>query len=197
MSINTDINLEKSELRKKFIALRNSVLLEEKKKKDTLILENLKKLPEVKNADIILTYISVNSEADTKNAINYFLKENKKVAAAKCLEKYGEMDFYFIKSLADLKNGKFNIPEPCSDCEKFIRENFKDKKIICFVPGLSFTEEGFRLGYGGGYYDRFLSVNSNIISIGLCSEDFISKSLPCGKYDMSVDIVITDRKIRK
>ena len=95
-------------------------------------------------------------------------------------------DLYY-DSLNDLREGMYGIREPdealpCSE----ITEN-----TVCIVPGLAFTPDGGRLGYGGGYYDRFLSDYSGT-SIGLCYSELLFDSLPSEEYDIAVDIIITD-----
>ena len=66
---------------------------------------------------------------------------------------------------------------------------------MCIVPGYSFSEKGYRLGYGGGYYDRFLSEHKNVKTIGICFDEMISDEIPVGEYDIPVSLIVTDRKI--
>ena len=95
------------------------------------------------------------------------------------------MYFYYINSLNDLKNGYFNILEPTTN-KKVI--DFKD--TTCIVPGICFDINNYRIGYGKGFYDRFLS-NKNIYTIGLSYKETLIKKIPIDKYDINLNEVIT------
>ncbi len=135
------------------------------------------------NADTILIYVSTKYEVDTYKIIKWCLSNNKKVAVPKCVNE--NIIFYYIKSLKDLKIGSFNILEPITTQLADFRNS------ICFVPGLSFSEEGYRLGYGGGFYDRFLSKYPNL-KIGLCYKECLSNTFTVEKHDIKVDYIITN-----
>ena len=147
----------KQELRKKYLEIRNN--LANKKEKDELILSKLLSNPTIKASSLILTYVSVGSEVDTLNLIKELI-DLKKIAVPKV--EGDVINFYFISSLNDLKKGKFGILEPTTE------EKVKDFSNSCLlVPGICFNKKGYRIGYGKGYYDRFLSNYSNE-TIGLC-----------------------------
>ncbi|MDE6768031.1 MAG: 5-formyltetrahydrofolate cyclo-ligase, partial [Eubacterium sp.] len=97
------------------------------------------------------------------------------------------MKFYYINSLKDIKTGFFGVREPDTDicCEV---ADFNDS--ICIVPAIAYDKKGYRLGYGKGYYDRFLE-NFSFISVGLCYNELIMDVLPIGEYDIPVDYIIT------
>ena len=120
--------------------------------------------------------------------LDYLLSENKNVYAPKC-SKNGQMNFFLIKSSDELQKGAYGIPEPTGEIEPVITE-----RTVCIVPAVSFTEIGCRLGYGGGYYDRFLSKNPMLFTIGVCYEDLISETLPCTEHDVKVKAVITEER---
>lgn len=143
-----------------------------------------------KNSDTLLLYYSVGSEVGTKEIFHAALKDVKRVAFPVCVDGNGFMEFYYVSSEADLAEGMYGIKEPRKDCEKY---DFSQGGI-CIVPGLSFDSQGYRLGYGRGYYDRFLSKFKGT-SIGLCYEALVSESLPTDAYDKNVNYLITDKKI--
>ena len=143
-----------------------------------------------KVADTVFAYWSVEDEADTRRIINRALSDNKRVALPKCIDKNGNMKFYYIASADDLSIGMYGIMEPCGEDEATAYGNC----AICLVPGLSFDRYGYRLGYGKGYYDRFLKEFGGI-SIGLCYNACLSELLPKDEYDIKVDYIITDTKI--
>ena len=99
------------------------------------------------------------------------------------------MKFIKINSLSDLQPGAYGILEP-KDGEEIT--DFTDS--VCITPALSFDEKGYRLGYGGGYYDRFLADYTGV-SVGICYEEFIG-GIVTEEYDLPVDIVVTEEDIR-
>ena len=97
------------------------------------------------------------------------------------------MKFYFISSLNDLKTGKFGILEPNENNKIF--ENFE--RSICIIPALAVDKDLNRLGYGGGYYDRFLK-NYNGIKCVVCYKENLIDKLPFNKFDIKVDLLVMD-----
>lgn len=186
------IKYTKDELRKKYKMLRVNMSEDERSAYDRKIAENLTSLYQYKNARTILTYISIGIEVDTRLLIKKALDDGKYVAVPKCTDDCG-LDFYFINSTDDLETGSFGLFEPNTDrCRKV--KNYKD--CLCIVPGMSFDVSGYRIGYGKGYYDRFLSEFTGA-TVGLCYSNCVRWKLPRGFYDRSVDIVVTDRYFRK
>lgn len=160
----------------------------EKEKTDKIISEKVLNCDLLKNADSVFCYCSVKDEVDTSQIISALIKRKIKVALPVCLDSNGTMCFYYIDSLSELKTGFFSVREPDSEkCEKAI----PSENTLCLVPALSFDKKGYRLGYGKGYYDRFLK-NFNGKSLGLCRENCLCDNLPKGEYDKSVDYVITE-----
>lgn len=171
--------MNKNELRKIYKYIRNNI--KDRNIQNEIIFNKVISLEKVKKAYTILIYVSFNNEVDTLNIIKYFLGK-KKVAVPKV--NGNEMNFYYIDSFNDLSKGSFNILEPITTNKV---TNFDNS--ICIVPGLCFDKENYRLGYGKGYYDKFLS-NKNIYTIGLSYKETIIKKLPIDKYDIKLDKVI-------
>ena len=183
---------EKARLRKEFAAKRKAAFSEYKNKK---IYGNLTGLEEFRRAETLLSYVSVRSEADSQRIIEKALDMGKRVAVPKT-EKGGLMVFHYIESLYDLTEEVRGIPEPSSACEKFDIE--RTGKCICIVPGLAFDKKGYRLGYGGGYYDRFMEkYHDRMIFCGICFDDIITESLPYEEHDRAVDLIVTDNLIMR
>ena len=171
----------KKEIRKQYLNIRKEV--NESKIKDKIITEKVINNFHIKDSKTILIYVSYNNEVNTLDLINHFLK-NKKVAVPK-IEK-DNMKFYYINSFDDLEKGKYGILEPMT------KKEVKDfTKSVCITPGVCFSKDRYRIGYGKGYYDRFFS-NHSIYSIGLCYKECIVKKIPTDKYDKQVDEIITD-----
>ncbi len=180
--------MNKSSLREHFRDIRNSI--ENATESSDDIFSLLVSSDLYKNADTVLAYWSVGSEVSTRRIIDRALEDKKKVALPKCTDKNGNMVFYYISSLSDLSEGMYGIKEPLTDV---IADDF-DESAVCIVPGLSFDKCGYRLGYGKGYYDRFLSRFCGI-SIGLCYDSCLSEELPTDGFDMKVNYIITNKKI--
>lgn len=178
----------KSELRQLYKEKRRNIA--DKEIKDDHIISSFLDSDLYKNAELILCYASLKSEISTDKLITAALSDGKRVALPLCTDKNGSMEFYFIDSLSDISEGAFGIREP--NAEKCKRaEDFANS--ICVVPALAFDKKGCRLGYGKGYYDRFLK-NYTFISVGLCYNDFIMDSLPTDEYDEAVDYIACEDK---
>ncbi len=173
----------KAKLREKYLKIRENIL--NRKEKDQDIFNQVINNEKIKSAKIILSYVSYNNEVDTINLLNYFL-DKKKVAIPKI--ENGQMNFYFIKSLNDLKEGYAHILEPTTS------EKVTDfKKAVCLTPGICFSKDCYRLGYGGGFYDRFFAQNK-IYRIGLCYKECLIDNIYNDEYDQKVDEIITNRR---
>lgn len=178
----------KNQLRNEFKKKRAE--LSDKNLKSSEICNILLNSDTYKNAKIILCYSALNGEVDTSAIINQTLKDGKILALPKCIDKNGLMNYYIVNSLNDLAEGMFGILEPNIYCK--LLDVFSDS--ICIVPALTFDKKGYRLGYGKGYYDRFLE-KYNGISVGLCYNDLISENLPINKFDNNVNAVITENEM--
>lgn len=188
-----DIRKYKNNLRLKYKSIRKNMPSTIKIKNDDSIFKKIVSLKMYKESDIILTFVSTKIEVNTLKLINYSLKIGKKVAVPKCIDGTRTMVFYLIKSLDDLEVATFSVLEPIvSRCQKL--ENFNNS--ICIVPGLAFDIKGYRLGYGKGYYDRFLS-NYNGINIGICYCSCTLNNLINGRYDKKVDYLITEKYVKR
>lgn len=178
--------MNKKELRKELLLRRRNMDETYRKNSDLMIYNNLMSCPEVSAAEVILTYISTEIEVDTKKFIEKMLETGKTVAVPRCEGK--NMRFIVIRDLNSLVKGAFGIPEPAGN------EEITDfSRAVCITPALSFNKNGFRLGYGGGFYDRF-SEKFNGISIGICYNDFLGE-IPLEEFDRPVNILITEKEI--
>ncbi|MBQ4110135.1 MAG: 5-formyltetrahydrofolate cyclo-ligase [Clostridia bacterium] len=172
----------KNELRKKYREIRKN----SDKSADEIIFNKVISCDEVKNAENIFCYISVNDEVDTQKIIKYLFKAGKTVTVPLCVEK-GKMIAVKINSFDDLKEGMYGIPEPKSHTE------FEKTKLdLIIVPALAFDKEGYRLGYGGGYYDRFMA-DLTAFKLGICRSELYVEALPRDEFDIKADKVITER----
>ena len=178
----------KNILRKNYKILRLNIL--DKSIKDDSICENIINSSLYQNSKHILCYYPLSSEINILKIINHALSHGKKVSLPVSLID-GTMNFYYIDNLMSLKEGLYGIMEPPKSESNLVKD-FSDS--ICLVPGLTFDTSGYRLGYGKGYYDRFLNRN-NIHSIGLCYEELLVSILPINEFDQQVKFICTEKNI--
>lgn len=181
---------EKNILRKKYKAFRSAMLPDEKRTFDENIFRRIISLPEYQSCSLILTYVSTETETDTLCLIRKSFDDGKTVAVPRSVDKDGNMTFHEIHSFNDLKKGYFGISEP--DPEK-CREIIAFDGGMCIVPALSYDKQGYRIGYGKGFYDRFFAAHEDILKVGICYSEFMETSLPHDKFDVPADIVITEK----
>lgn len=183
----------KTGLRSKYRRLREDLSEEEKRSLDSEIQSRLLSLREYSQADTVFTYISKELEVDTLAIVRAAWANQKRVAVPRCVPGTRDMEFYYIRSWQDLEPASFGVMEPIVErCERVDDES----KGFCLVPGFSFDVQGFRLGYGGGYYDRFLSRFGGF-TVGICYSFCVQWNLPHGYYDRSVDLLVTEKYVRR
>lgn len=178
---------DKSAARRLCRSLRDGISVGERLELDRRMTAALLNSELYSNAHSILTYVSVGSEPDTRDFINAALRDGKTVAVPNCDS--GEMLFYQIDSLNSLSPGKFGIPTVATDGKKAF-ESFDG--ALCVVPALGLDRHGNRLGYGGGYYDRFLAAHE-VTALAICRERCIFDSLPTDPHDIRIHLVLTER----
>lgn len=183
-----DIRPIKKALRNKFKSIRAEMPKEVKFGKDSAIFNKIISLQKFRQAGILLTYVSTTIEVDTHRLIKYAFDQGKQVAVPRCVPGTRHMEFCLINSFDDLEKGTFSVLEPKKSCRiiNFFPNSF------CIVPGLGYDINGFRLGYGGGYYDRFLS-NYKGTMAGICYVSCLHSNLPHGRFDCTVDLLITEK----
>ncbi len=175
--------VSKKSLRNYALSLRKEII--NKKDLETKVINNVLNNKKVLEANNILIYVSLDMEVDTKVLINKLWNLNKNIYVPKV--EGSIINFYKIDSFNDLVIGSFGVLEPITN---IIYKD--DNNSCCIIPGLFFDKNNNRLGYGGGYYDRFLE-NKNIYKIGICFSTFIVDNLITDKYDIKMDEVITER----
>ncbi|APM38869.1 5-formyltetrahydrofolate cyclo-ligase [Clostridium kluyveri] len=183
------VEMNKFYIRKIMKEKRDNLCNLEKEKLDSIIFEKVIKSEEYNKAKSVFIFVSYKSEADTHNIIKAALKEGKLVCVPKVIYKNGYMEAVRIYDFNELKEGAYKILEPQNTNLK-VEETSID---ICYVPGLAFDKSGGRVGYGGGYYDRFLKkLRNDSKKIGLAYSFQILDKVPMGKYDVCMDGVISN-----
>lgn len=174
--------MDKRILRNKYKEIRKNI--KNRELLDDIIFNKIIELKEYKQSYLILIYVSLNDEVDTFKLIEHSLKIGKRVAVPKC--EGDNIVFYNINKLSDLEEGRFRILEPRTN---EVIDNFSDS--ICIIPGVAFDKESNRIGYGRGFYDRFLE-RYNGTKIGLAYAECICGKIDADTNDIKMDIVITD-----
>lgn len=181
---------EKDRLRRRLLEQRAAI--SGRREKDRAIFEAVSALPLYQNAGQILCYVSTSQEADTRALLKAALREGKEVFVPLCLPE-NRLAFYQIFSMEDLRPGRFGILEPDPSRQAMWNSEGSEecKNVLCLVPGVAFDMLGFRLGYGKGYYDRFLA-GRKIPCVGLCYRELVVPKLPVDEYDQRVGLLATE-----
>ncbi len=177
----------KNSLRKLILAKRSAMSPLERKNKSDEIRKRLFGLQEFKEAKAVMFFVSYNSEVQTHKMISEALKEKIAVVPKTSAKNIVPS---VIKSLKELSPNKKGILEP-----RKVKKISLNKVDVVIVPGAVFDKRGNRIGYGQGYYDRFLKKVPNALKIGLAFDLQVVKKLPNEKHDIPVDVVLTERRI--
>ncbi len=179
---------QKYALRKTLKAKRKELIQSGKKTAlDKKVYENLLKSGILDKYNVFLCYVSTEIEVDTIEFIKLCFDKEKIVAVPRCTP--DEMTFYVIKSFSDISLGMYDIKEPLKHCRTLTDEEMAQS--LCLVPALAYNKEGFRIGYGKGYYDKFTSGYKGD-TLGLCYSGFIRDDIPTDEFDRRIEKVITD-----
>ena len=186
-----NIKEEKNRIRSLYKEKRAAISAEEKQRRDAAICKRFLSLSSYRFADTILLYSPLKNEIDTLPIALDALEKGKKIAYPRCIEG-NEMVYHYITSPNQLASGKYGIFEPSPELPLF---SPSDEGIaLCVLPAIVYDKRGFRLGYGKGYYDRFLSSFKGT-KAGLIYSDFIVDKIPVGRFDLCSDVIITEKGV--
>lgn len=175
--------MDKKELRAQIRALKRAMTEEQIVQSSARLGELFVQTDQYKQAKTIYGYLPYNQEVRTVPMLEQALRDGKKVAVPKC---YGdEMRFIYMDDLSKVEAGYANIPEPIADDPVA-----DDKTALVLMPGMAFTKNGDRMGYGGGFYDKFLAAEPDHPTVALCYAFQMVESLPTEEYDIPVDCVL-------
>ncbi len=176
--------ISKQELRKEIAQALQALDRKEKAEADRKMVQWILESEAFQNAKTIFLFVSTDREVDTHPIIKEALKLKKKVCVPKSYD-HGIMKAYSIQSFSDLKLGRYDIYEPTSSIEVSSKE-----MDLILVPCCSASMDGRRLGYGKGYYDRYLS-QCDALKIVLCRQELIRSNIPEDEYDQRMDMICT------
>ena len=179
---------EKKELRAHYREIRNRLSPESRKHLNGAICSNLATLPCFVAADTVLFYYPIQSEPNLLSLARYAKELGKRVAFPISDEATCTLTFREVSSIESMTVGAYGIPEP-SNTDPIVTDF---SHALCIVPALSFDPFGYRLGYGKGYYDRFLA-NFSGVSVGVLYSCCLDERLPRGAYDRAVHQIVTEK----
>ena len=182
----------KNELRQKYRALRDSFGEEFIENASKSACENLSKSEVFKSADTVLLYYPIKNEISPIPLFELCLKTGKTVAFPVCQVENSTLIFKKVNTLNSLSNSIFGLLEPQDDC-KIVTPT---ENTLCLVPALVFSCDGYRLGYGKGFYDRFLA-DFRGTSIGFSYSSLVLDTIPHDKHDIKLDMIITESEVLK
>lgn len=178
--------MDKKSIRLEYINIRNKI--DNKDIKSNIIFNKIIKDKDYINSKYIALYKSLNSEVDTNKLIKYSLDLGKIVLLPRVVD--DNLYFYKITYNEKLEVSKFGVEEPLNNIKNLISSDIID---LVIVPGVVFDYNKNRLGFGRGYYDRFLK-DLDAITIGICFDEQLSNKLIVDEFDVPVQKVITNKR---
>lgn len=178
----------KAEIRKRIMAARTALTLKEQEEKSYRIQCRVMELSWFKEAETVFLYMDCRAEVRTSLLLKQCFLEGKQVGIPKILGE--DMHFYKMRHPEDVEAGYFNILEPVSG------EILEPKNALVVVPGVAFDEKRMRMGYGKGFYDRYLKAHPRYRTVAIAYDCQLVQSLPSEDHDIIPDILLTEtRKI--
>lgn len=184
---------QKKELRKKFIEMRKGLDSVYVKEASDTICSKLKKCPQYESAESICLYMPINNEVDVTAFLNEISLEENDKSACKTKKLYlprvenKKMNFYLYEGQESIAIGAYNIPEPTGNVILIPTD-----KTLVVMPGVAFSRDGYRLGYGGGYYDSYLTKYPQCMKVAVCFKEQLTDRLPSEAHDIKPDIIISN-----
>lgn len=184
----SNLTQQKADLRKQLKLTRDALPPARRREYSRAIRERLLQLPEIRAAASVFCFISYGSEIDTHPLLDQFLRDGKTVTVPKIIPARGMIAVPF-SGWADLEPGQLGILTPRSEAAR-------DAPVdVCITPGLGFTVDGGRLGYGRGYYDRWFAGHTAAARIAVGFECQILDALPTGPNDVPVTMLVTENRL--
>ena len=177
---------QKKDIRKQVLTIRKHISKKEWEEKSRVISSKVITHPFFLNADTIYCYVDYKNEVGTRAIIEEAWKLGKRVAVPKIVE--DEMLFYYIESYSDLAEGYKGIPEPNTE------ECACTEEGLVIMPGVAFDYNRHRLGYGKGFYDRYLCTKKQLCTLAICFECQMVEDIPTDKYDIFPEVLITEER---
>ena len=188
-----EIRKRKNDIREKYKALRMALPADAKSAMDEKICSAFCNLATYRYSSVILMYSPKADEVNVIPIAERALADGKKVAFPRCIPHTHDMEYHYVTSLDQLKPGAYGLFEPTADLPIYERDS--SVPTACIIPALVYDKAGYRLGYGKGYYDRYLGTYAGS-KVGMIYSDYIIDTLPRGRFDLSVDFIVTEKGLR-
>ncbi len=188
------IRKEKDELRSEYLNRRRDMDRDEKSLRDSAIYKSAVGLVSFRYAEFVLLYAAMENEINVDAIAEAALKAGKKIAFPRCDKDTHTMKYHIVSSLDELAVDTYGIREPAADAPVY-DPTVETGSAVCLVPGLLYDKAGYRLGYGKGFYDRYLTAFSGC-KIGVIYSDYIIPEVPRGRFDVSLDVLLTEKGIK-
>lgn len=187
-----NVALQKKHIKERVLQKRDALPEDKRKYLSEAIIENLEKIPEFHRARTFAIFVTFRSEVETRSLIEKLVCDGAIVAVPKVLGD-GIMQFYKITNLEnDLSPGAYGILEPKTGLPKLKPEDFD----MMIAPGSVFDDRGYRIGYGGGFYDRYIpQLRPGCKVISLAFDLQIVDMVPAESFDKKVDMIVTEKRI--
>lgn len=184
----SEVKARKRELRAQMRQLRADMPPHERSAADAAILERICGHPLYQSAKTVLAYVSMPHEVATRDFLARCLSNGKTLGLPICDADTHTMTFYRLDSISELTAGAYGIPVPPQEQSRVLTP---DAETVVLVPMLAFDSDGYRLGAGGGYYDRFLAQYPGLPAVGICYAQCKVGALPRDRYDRRLTHCIT------
>lgn len=192
----TEIRAQKNEIRARIKAYRSGLPAEERALRDERICALFLASITYRYAKVLLMYAPLDGEIDVMPIARQALADGKTVAFPRCQTADCTMVYHTVSSPEALVPGYCGIREPAEDAPVWHPGGASAKDHpVCIVPGMVFDRAGYRIGYGKGYYDRFLTAFPGV-RVGMIYADCVLPAVPRGRYDLSVDVLVTEKGVR-
>ena len=184
----------KQEIRQEILTFRNQMELSEVTDRSRQIIQQVVRTPEYEEAEHVLLYADYRHEVMTKELFDDAILKKKKVYFPQTCAANCSMEFYQVVSVKQLEKGYKGILEP--KAEKSAKYCFhQEEDTLMILPGVAFGTDGYRIGYGKGYYDRYLQDKRQITLMALAFAGQIVEPFEHGQYDVRMDKIVTEKII--
>jgi 5-formyltetrahydrofolate cyclo-ligase len=183
---------DKGDIRRRILQARNAMAGGELASGSRVITRRLTELDQIRRASTLMVYLGFGSEVLTDDLILWGWEEGKRIAVPLCRSVSRELIACRIDGFDELECGHYGIREPKADLLRPVPPGEIDAVV---VPAVAFDRQGHRLGYGGGYYDRFLPGAPRATRIGVAFARQIVPEIPASPHDVAVDCIVTEREI--
>ncbi len=172
------------------MALRSEIPSDEREYAEAAVVSRLLSLASFRYAETVLLYYPIKGELNVLPIAEAAFKAGKKVAFPLCNTASSTMTYHVVSSLNELSDGSYGIPEPSSELPIYLPS--KEKNDLIIIPAVCFDRHGYRVGYGKGYYDRYMGTFGGT-AVGVTFHKLLRPEVPRGHFDKHVSLIVTEK----